>query len=60
MEALILGGAVHGDEAVGVIGRGTLVGIDDLLLVSAGSGKIRINTGTNILLPLLQQVADRL
>lgn len=57
---LILGGTVHGDEAVGIVGRGTFVWIDDLLLVSAGSGKIRVNPGANILLPLLQQVADRL
>ena len=57
---LIFGGTVHGNEAVGIVGRGAFVWIDDLLLVGTGSGKIRVNTGANILLPFLQQVADRL
>lgn len=57
---LILGGAVHGDETVGIIGWGALIGVDDLLLVGTGSAKICINTGTNVLQAFLQQVADRL
>ena len=53
---LILGGAVLGENEVGVADEVSFIGIDDLVLVAVSPGKVLGDTGFHVVDPLTQNL----